>query len=598
MAGKIKSGKYTVPKEVAALKPREIRCDIRVVPTKTKMGDRKHYYVYEVAENKSDKTIGKIEGGKFCPNAFGLERLAQIHNESDKDNQYQELEPVAQSVLSDNEAKNIELAAVNMNLSLKNIDLQIKDYGEYAVVLACSQSVLEQLEKYFSDQDARLIYALSIIYFVQEYTPASYVKDVYDQSILSNKWPSLAISENSVGELLKLLGRHPLICERYSQGLIDGSSGLIAIDGHVILTCSKLNDLADYGSKYKKIGNKQMNVLQAYDAINEVPLTSKTYDGDMVDMNSVKDLFKTYKFPSGTTFLIDMGFYSEENFGLYRENNNYFVIPVPDSAVISKAIRLSINFEGSFSYLKKDENGSLYNVTILYRESTVHELEDLYQILLDEETALKNQEEMESCKPGEKPKKRYPRKITRSKYGGDRVIIYRDEEMHRKMVSEFWSQIGTDDVHTEEKLAQLGPEFGIIVLRTNKDSKTAPASVVYHDYKKRWKIETHYNFVANTVKFCGLRESDYYSMEGLSFLMITVGQIKNAIIKKIRSSKEHYVRTMSIAEIIAKSGRIKVSQHQDKQWYFSCASKKKTLLMKELGVDIGGDLRKLNISQL
>lgn len=598
MAGKIKSGKYTVPKEVAALKPREIRCDIRVVPTKTKTGDRKHYYVYEVAENKPDRTIGKIEGGKFCPNALGLERLAQIHNDSVEDTQYQELKPVAQSVLSDNEIKNIELAAVNMNISLKNIDLQIKDYGEYAVVLASSQSVLEQLEKYFSDQDARLIYALSIIYFVQEYTPASYVKDVYDQSILSNKWPSLAISENSVGEFFKLLGRHPLVCERYSQSLIDSSSGLIAIDGHVILTCSKLNDLADYGSKYQKIGNKQMNVLQAYDAINEVPLTSKTYDGDLIDMSSVRDLFETYKFPSGTTFLIDMGFYSEENFSLYRENDNFFIIPVPDSAVISKEIRLSITFEGSFSYLKKDENGILYEDTILYRESTVRELEELYQKQIDEDIALKNQKELESCKPGEKPKRHYPRKIKHSKYGDDRVIIYRDEEMHRKMVSEFWSQLGTDDTHTEEKLTQLGPEFGIIVLRTNRNSKAASAPDIYHRYKKRWKIETHYNFVSNAVRFCGLQESDYYSMEGLSFLMITVGQIKNAVLNKIRSSKERYVRTMSIAEVIAKAGRIKVSQHQDKEWHFSCASKKKTLLMKELGVNIGGDLRKLNISQL
>ena len=205
---------------------------------------------------------------------------------------------------------------------------------------------------------------------------------------------------------------------------------------------------------------------------------------------------------------------------------------------------------------------------------------------------------MKLCQPGEKPKKHHSRKVTRSKYGNDRVIIYRDEEMHNKMVSEYLAQIGIDDVHTEEKLSQLAPQFGVIVLRTNIDSKSASASDVYHYHKKRWKIETHYNFVANVIRFCGLQQSDYYSMEGLSFLMITVGQVKNAFLNKIRSSKERYVRNLSIAEVIAKTGRVKISQHQDKQWYFSCTSKKKALLMKELGVDIGGDLRKLNISQL
>ena len=598
MAGALKTGKYTVPKEIAVLKPKEIRCDIKVVETKTKNGIRKHYYVYEVINNKADKVIGKIEGGKFCPNARGLGRISQMNNGRAEDAQPKEMTPGHPAALSRDEEMCIESAAVNMNLSLKNIDFQIKDYGEYAAVLACSQSVLTRLESCFSDKDARLIYALSVIYFIQEYTPASYVKDVYDQSILSNKWPTLAISENKVGEFLKLLGRHPLVCEQYSQGLIDSSSGTIAIDGHVILTCSKLNDLADYGNKYQKIGNKQMNVLQAYDAVNEAPLTSKTYEGDVIDKVSVKDLFQAYEFPSGTTFLIDMGFYSEDNLGLYRENGNYFVIPVAESATIGKAIRSPISFDGSFSYTKRDGSGNAYEDTILYKESTVHELEDLYQKKLDEEAERKNREAQEKCRPGTKLKKIYPRKITRSRFGNDRVIVFRDEDMHNKMVAEYLSQIGMDETHTEEKLSQLGPEFGVIVLRTNKSVEMASASVCYCDYKKRWTIETHYNFVKNAINFCGLQECDYYSMEGLSFLMITVGQVKTSFLKKLKSSKERYVRNMSIAEALAKAGRIKVSQHQDKQWYFSYASKKKMILMQELGVDIGGDSKKLNISQL
>ena len=143
------------------------------------------------------------------------------------------------------EIASVTQAAVNMRLSLKDIDLQIKNYGEYAIVLACTQSVLVGLEQVFSDSDARTIYALSVIYFIEEYTPASYFKDIYDQSILSNKWPTLAVSENSINEFLHALGSHPAVCEEYSQSLISNSSGLTALDGHVILCCSKQNDLAD-----------------------------------------------------------------------------------------------------------------------------------------------------------------------------------------------------------------------------------------------------------------------------------------------------------------------------------------------------------------
>ena len=608
MARPATTGTHVVPKEISKLKPKGISCDIKVrVTSSTTCGAQKHYYVYESRRTGSGKAIGKIEGGKFIPNPRGIELFQKLHKEANGldsnkkevkvQNQDLDSKPVSSS-LSSAELDAVKGVAVNLNLDIDQIALQLKDYGEYAMVLASTSEVLNRLEKYFSDNDSRLIYALSIIYFVQQYTPASYVKDVYDSSILSNKWPTLAISENMVGSFLESLGRHPAICDKYSQGLIDDSTGLTAIDGHVILTCSKQNDLADYGNKYQKIGNKQLNVLQAYDAINKVPLTSTAYEGDVVDKISVQDLLNSFRFPTKTVFLVDMGFYSEDDLGLYREDGKHFVIPIPDSATISKAMRSSIIFSGSFAYEKTDENGLTYKDTILFRESTVKDLEDIYQTILDKRVEQKNKEAAEACPPGKKPKK-YPRtKVKRSAYGDDRVIMFRDEDMHSKMVAEYRSQIGRDDEHTEEKLAKLGPEFGLIIMRTNLESDKADPSVVYCDYKKRWTIETHYNFVENTIKFCGLKTSNYSSMQGLSFLMITVGQIKSCFVKKMASSESQYVRTMSIKESLTKAACFKLVQNQDKVWRISMASKKKAELLQEMGVDVAGDIKKLNISQL
>ncbi len=604
MSRPVTTGTHVVPKEVSALKPKGISCDIKVIvsPSKTS-GSHKHYYVYESARTGSGKIIGKIEGGKFCPNARGIQLLRKDGEEmkSPDSNNQGASEPqnpkVVSPDLSSMEREVVKEAAVNLNLDMDQIALQLKDYGEYAMVLACTEGVLKNLEKHFSDNDSRLIYALSIIYFVQEYTPASYVKDVYDSSVLSNKWPTLAISENKVGSFLESLGRHPTICDQYSQGLIDESSGLTAIDGHVILTCSKQNDLADYGNKYQKIGNKQLNILQAYDAINKVPLTSTAYEGDVLDKISVQDLLDSFAFPARTIFLVDMGFYSEDDMGLYREGGKHFVIPAPDSTSISKAMRSSITFTGHFAYQKIDENGIIYEDTILYRESTVKELEDLYQSILDERVAQKNREAAAACKPGEKPKKIPRQKVKRSAFGEDRVIMFRDGDMHDKMVSEYRSQIGSDAEHTEETLARLGPEFGLIIMRTNLSAESSSPSVVYCDYKKRWTIETHYNFVENTIKFCGLQTSDYCVMQGLSFLMITVGQIKAAFAKKMASSTSRYVQNMSIKECLTKGRHFKVVQNQDKKWRISIASKKKIEMLQEMGVDVAKDIGRLNMHQ-
>ena len=57
-------------------------------------------------------------------------------------------------------------AAVNMRMNLMDIDLQINYYGEYAMGLASTQSVLNGLEQVFSDSNAQTIYALSVIYFI------------------------------------------------------------------------------------------------------------------------------------------------------------------------------------------------------------------------------------------------------------------------------------------------------------------------------------------------------------------------------------------------------------------------------------------------
>ena len=481
-----------------------------------------------------------------------------------------------------------------MKLRLEDIDLQVKDYGEYAIVLASTKPVLERLYQYFNEEDARLIYVLSVINFIQEYTPASYIKDVYDQSILSTRWPSLAISENTVNNFLKVLGKHPASCERYAQGLIDGGSGLTAIDAHVILSCSKQNDLADYGNKYAKLGNQQINILQAYDAILETPLTSKAYEGGLLDKTSVQELLETYTFPTNTIFLVDAGFYSEEDLGLYRAEGKHFEVPIPDSAIISKAIRSNIAFSDSFTYQKKNENGIMQNVSIVYRESTVSELEDLYQQMLEDEAARKNQEELLKCKEGEKAKKYYSQKIKRSAYGDDRVIMYRDEDMHNKMVAEFRQQIGSDEDHTEERLAKLGPGFGIIVIRTNLEKTYYCAKDIYVNYKKRWTIETHYNFLENTVRFYGLQTSDYYSMQGLSFLVLTVGQIKASFVKALRTSESSFVRHLSIKESIAKAARFKLSQHQDMKWHIAISTKKHIELLEEMGVNAAHDLKLLN----
>ena len=555
MARKATVGSCAVPAEIRALKPQGISCFVKKI--------RDSYYVYEhlrvpdpkrpgKLKNASGRCIGKIEGGEFVSNTQN-------------------------------------------NTAVRDLDWEAKDYGEYAAALACSSDVLDKLKKVFSVEDATRIYVLGIIYFVESYVPASYIKDVFDQSILSDKWPALPFSENSVDEFLKLLGRHSMTVEKFQQLLVYESSGYTALDGHVILSCSKENDLADYGNKYSKIGNKQLNLMVAYDVENNQPLTSKAFDGALPDKSAVSEWFEAYRFRPHTTFIVDMGFYSEDNLALYSANESYYVVPVPDNTVIAKMMKNSINFTGSFQYDKMDENGKPVSDTILYRESTVKELEELAQRAEDEKAANDYQERMQeyTADPNGKrmPRMHKAKQISHSRYQNDKLILLRNETMHQKMKDEYLSQIGQDSTHTQERYEELEPLFGVVVLRSNKDET---AEKIYSTYKKRWKIETHYQHVRNGADFNGLNTEDYYSMQGLSFILLIEGLIYRRFMDRLKSAPSAYVSHMSVKECLRKLSHAKVSLHSDKRWYGNKVTAGTNQLLTEMGVTWAEDLRKLS----
>ena len=234
----VKTGAYSIPIEIQALAPKGIPCKIEVQfyqPKKKGQPSgpvRTYYYVYEnrSADNRiNGKTrhsrllLGKIMGSQFIPNKNGLMLLNQcntaIQSDTDETEATQKQKPAIDPTP---ETAIIDVSALPEGLKryyprLRDVDKENKDYGEYAIVLACTKDVLEGLQQYFHPEDAIRMYALSIIYFIEEYTPASYCGDLFRQSILSNKWTTLSFGEDTINSFLKEIGQHGLMCERYSQ---------------------------------------------------------------------------------------------------------------------------------------------------------------------------------------------------------------------------------------------------------------------------------------------------------------------------------------------------------------------------------------------
>lgn len=610
----VKNGAYIIPAEIQALVPKDIPCRVEIQYYQPRKNGQpfgpitKYYYVYEdrSADNRpSGKSgngrllIGKIMGNQYIPNKKGTSLINQRATSAQDDSDKALVEQNSQlDVKPAPKAENVDASMLPAGLKkyyprLRDADLENKNYGEYAIVLASTNKVLMDLQQYFHPEDAIRMYALSVIYFIEEYTPASYCGDLFRQSILSNKWTTLSFGEDTINSFLKEIGQHGLMCERYSQSLIDSSSEFTALDGHVIMSNSKQDELAEYGYKYRELKDKQINIMGAYDAVNKQQLISKAMRGSLPDKISVQELFVAFKF-THKTFLADSRFYSEENIGYFRGNNNHFVIPVPNTCVIAKTIKEDLSFTDSFVYEHINEDGTTTPRVIMHKESTVAELEALDDKKKENAAYQKNEMEKAKCKNGETPKKHYPQYNKKSKWGKDRVIVYRDQVMHDKLAYDYRTQIGITSRHTEEEYQRLEPYFGVIVLRVDRSKDVLTAKDVYLSYKKRWTIETHYNFVSNIVKFDGLQIQDYYAMQGLSFLILLVGQIKKSYADVLKSSSNKYVKNLALQESIVKGQYVKIAKHMDNMWYVCGQNDKAIELLNEMGVDIDEDMKNLN----
>lgn len=452
-------GSYSVPPEILAMKPKG---------TAVKK-QRGNYYVYE-------RTAKKYPNGKW-----GASTGKCIGK----------LDPL--------------LGFIRNDASVKSTKITTLEYGQYILAFTVGKSVLDKLNQYFNQEDAMRIYILGIIHCVNNFSYQREIKELFEMSYLSILYPTLKFGDYSLANFLESLGNRQTGVIAYENDMINNSSKEIAIDGHDICTESKENDLAERGNKYQATNEEQINMVMGYDVENNVPLFCRSFKGSELDKVSVKEILVRYTFKN-MLFIIDMGFYSNNNLKLFSDNGNHYIIPLSENLADYKEVTKSMILRKSFLYT----SGTSSSV-IQYRSIDIG--------------------------------------------GGERIIIYRDtvralkeEEKYRKNMEKY------PDRYTEKDLKEKKLFFGNIVLRTNYSEKTEKE--IYQYYKKRWRIEIYYDYFKNRLDFNELHVEDYYVMEGLSFISLISGQIYSALTKNV---KELYGTKKTVKQCLTNARFIKIN---------------------------------------
>lgn len=406
------------------------------------------------------------------------------------------------------------------------------EYGQYAIIISNSKKTLERLLKHFNPIDAYCIYVLGIIHVVNGFTPLKNISIYVEQSFLSLIYSNVKFSYHCLSKLLDALGRRQERVHLFEQSLLDECSKEIAIDGHDIKSTSHQNDLAEIGNKFTTFKDMQLNILMAYDINTDTPLVSRAYPGSILDKTSIKDLLEFHKYKD-MLFIIDRGFYSKENIDIFSQNNNHYIIPLSPNLKDYKMATNEMNFHEIFVYEKEKKITS-----IEYRETR-----------LDNET---------------------------------RIIVYRDLTQNAKEKADFLKNMERNpEKYTKEKYDEIKDFFGVIVLQTNLNISSKE---IYQYYKKRWGIETFFNYFKNKVDITSLGLSDYYATQGMSFIMLVVGLIYKEMKEAVKP-----IKGKSLDDCLLETRFIKLNKKEG-QWVVSNAKKELQTLLTDLNVDLSNPL--------
>lgn len=332
--------------------------------------------------------------------------------------------------------------------------------------------------------------------------------------------------------LLHDLGLRGNPVNRFEQSLIDESSKNIAIDGHVIRSCSYGNDLAEPGYKLGLLKAPQVNVLIAFDTKNKLPLMYRTYRGSSVDKKSVVDFLVSRSF-TDTKFVVDRGFYSSDVLNLMSQNGNCYIIPVPSNNKDFRRIKKSLQYtSGEFVY----KAGRKDSARILYYEEKV-----------DEKT-------------------------------NTRIIVYKDVDENNSKRKNYKRLMDEGETgYTQENYDKYCEWWGVYFLQTNT---VETASEVYADYKGRWSIETYNNYVKNDADFNDLKFQGYYEQHGFDFIMLVTGLIHaelNEAVRKLGKS------SLSTFDILVKAGHMRMVREEGSDWRLHNTRTKDLSLLAEMG---------------
>ena len=378
------------------------------------------------------------------------------------------------------------------------------EFGQYAVALANSGGVLELLRGHFNPQDAAQVYALAVVNCVNGMQPAKDAGKHFAMSALSLRFPSLKMGPDALATLLDALGRRQGPVMSFEAALCASSGPEVAVDGHAMPSSSRLNDLAESGYKRGRLGSDQVNLLMAYDVETGRPMLSRMYEGAALDKASVRDLLTRAEL-AGKMFIVDAGFYSKANLEAFTSDGCSYIIPLHKHLLACREAVADPEVDGRFVYRRS-------------RKASAVEYRD-------------------------------------ARRRGARVILFRDLNKQAMEQAGYLAKVEQGAKgYTAEGFEEIKDLMGVIVLQTSREDMSAQE--VYEAYKRRWSVETFFDWLKNGAGFTSPGAQDYYKAQGLAFVALVTALVHRELADACRAVKGKSVDDCLLEARMVKANKV------------------------------------------
>ena len=228
-------------------------------------------------------------------------------------------------------------------------------------------------------------------------------------------------------------------------------------------------------------------------------------------------------------FIVDRGFFSNDNINMFSSNGNEYIIPLARNQSGCKKAVHSLEMHDRFLYQKG-------------KKASVVEYKDE---IID----------------------------------GYRVLTFRDlNEAATEQQNYLRHMALGHKAYTQEGLEKQKYFMGVTVLQTSLEEKTPEE--IYSLYKKRWKLETFYNYFKNKANYASLHAEDYYKTQGLAFIMLVAALIHQEVEK---ATKE--INGKSLDDCLLDARMVKAHKRHG-IWKLCNCLKKQVILFKQLNTEL------------